>query len=111
MRAPLTWLRDYAALPPDVDGRALAEQLIRAGLEVETVDRPGSDVAGPLVVGRVLSYVDEPQKNGKTIRWCRVDVGPEHNDPAGSDGAGGDVPLGTAQNADSRQPWRITWCG
>ena len=26
----------------------------------------------------------EPQKNGKTIRWCRVDVGPEHNDAEGS---------------------------
>jgi len=92
MRAPLTWLRDYAALPADVDGRALAEQLIRAGLEVETVETAGAEVTGPLVVGRVLSYVDEPQKNGKTIRWCRVDVGPEHNDPAGQDGQEGEVP-------------------
>ncbi|MFT4165761.1 MAG: phenylalanine--tRNA ligase beta subunit-related protein, partial [Microlunatus sp.] len=82
MRAPLRWLRDYAALPADIDGRGLAEELIRAGLEVETVDQAGADVTGPLVVGCVLSYVDEPQKNGKTIRWCRVDVGPEHNDPA-----------------------------
>ena len=40
----------------------------------------------------MLSYVDEPQKNGKVIRWCRVDVGPEHNDPAGSDDAAADVP-------------------
>jgi phenylalanyl-tRNA synthetase beta chain len=82
MRAPLSWLRDYAALAEDVDGRSLAEDLIRAGLEVETVEQAGADVTGPLVVGRVLSYVDEPQKNGKVIRWCRVDVGPEHNDPA-----------------------------
>ncbi len=85
MRAPLRWLRDYAALPADIDGRGLAEELIRAGLEVETVEQAGADVTGPLVVGRVLSYVDEPQKNGKTIRWCRVDVGPEHNDPAEGD--------------------------
>ena len=92
MRAPLSWLRDYAALPEDLDGRSLAEHLIRAGLEVETVEQAGADVTGPLVVGRVLSYVDEPQKNGKVIRWCRVDVGPEHNDPAGSDDAGADVP-------------------
>ena len=82
MRAPLSWLRDYAALPEDLDGRSLAEALIRAGLEVETVEQAGADVTGPLVVGRVLSYVDEPQKNGKMIRWCWVDVGPEHNDPA-----------------------------
>ena len=92
MRAPLSWLRDYAALADDLDGRSLAENLIRAGLEVETVEQAGADVTGPLVVGRVLSYVDEPQKNGKVIRWCRVDVGPEHNDPADSDGAGVDVP-------------------
>lgn len=85
MKAPLSWLRDYAALPDEVDGRGLAEQLIRAGLEVETVETAGTDVTGPLVVGRVLSYVDEPQKNGKVIRWCRVDVGPEHNDPATDD--------------------------
>lgn len=85
MRAPLRWLRDYAALPADIDGRGLAEELIRAGLEVETVEQAGADVTGPLVIGRVLSYVDEPQKNGKTIRWCRVDVGPEHNDPAEGD--------------------------
>ena len=35
----------------------------------------GGDVRGPLVVGRVLAFADEPQKNGKTIRWCQVDVG------------------------------------
>ena len=92
MRAPLSWLRDYAALPAETDGRGLAEELIRAGLEVETVDQAGADVTGPLVVGRVLSYVDEPQKNGKTIRWCRVDVGQEHNDPGHRDPADGDVP-------------------
>jgi phenylalanyl-tRNA synthetase beta chain len=75
MRAPLSWIREYAALPADVDGRALAERLISAGLEVETVHRPADELAGPLVVGRVTSFEDEPQKNGKTIRWCRVDVG------------------------------------
>ena len=34
----------------------------------------------------MLSYDDEPQKNGKVIRWCRVDVGPEHNDEDGGRG-------------------------
>ena len=82
MRAPLGWLREFAALPEDMDGRTLADALIRAGLEVETVDRAGSDLTGPLVVGRVVDFVEEPQKNGKTIRWCQVDVGPQ-NPPAG----------------------------
>ena len=34
----------------------------------------------------MLSIVKEPQKNGKTINWCRVDVGPEHNDAEGARG-------------------------
>ena len=92
MRAPLSWLRDYAALPDNVDGRTLAEKLVRAGLEVEAVEQAGADVTGPLVVGRVLSYLDEPQQNGKTIRWCRVDVGSEHNDPPAREDAGGEIP-------------------
>ena len=83
MRAPLNWLREYAALPHDLDGRTLAEGLIRAGLEVETVDQVGSDVTGPLVIGKVLAYEVEVHSNGKSIRWCQVDVG-SHNDSSGS---------------------------
>ncbi len=73
MRVPLSWLREYVDLPGDVTGRQVAEQLIRAGLEVETVEE--SDLTGPLVVGKVLTYENEPQKNGKTIRWCSLDIG------------------------------------
>ena len=76
MGAPLSWLREYAALPDDLDGRTLAEALIRAGLEVETVDQVGADVTGPLVIGKVLAYEVEVHSNGKPIRWCQVDVGP-----------------------------------
>jgi phenylalanyl-tRNA synthetase beta chain len=75
MRVPLSWLREYAPLPDGVSARDVATRLIRAGLEVETVDEAGADIVGPLVVGRVLEFADEPQKNGKTIRWCSVDVG------------------------------------
>jgi phenylalanyl-tRNA synthetase beta chain len=83
MRAPLSWLGEYAAVPDDLDGRTLAEALIRAGLEVETVDQVGADVTGPLVIGMVLAYEVEVQSNGKSIRWCQVDVG-SHNDSSGS---------------------------
>ncbi len=75
MRAPLSWLREYADLPADVTGRDLATRLVAAGLEVETVDRPGHDIDGPVVLGRVLSFQDETASNGKTVRWCNVDVG------------------------------------
>jgi len=79
MRVPMSWLTDYVALPPKTTSREVAERLIRAGLEVEEVDEVGAEVTGPLVVGRVLSFVDETHSNGKTIRWCHVDVGPRHN--------------------------------
>src|SRR3954468_17651287 len=75
MRAPLSWLREYADLPADVTGRALAERLVAAGLEVETVEAPGHDIDGAIVIGRVLTFEEETASNGKTIRWCTVDVG------------------------------------
>jgi phenylalanyl-tRNA synthetase beta chain len=81
VRAPLSWLREHAALPGEVTGRDLAERLTLAGLEVETVDHPGRDLAGPLVVGRVLSFEEESHSNGKTVRWCTVDTG--DGDPHG----------------------------
>jgi phenylalanyl-tRNA synthetase beta chain len=83
MRAPLSWLREYAALADDLDGRTLAAALIRAGLEVETVDQVGAEITGPLVIGKVLAYEVEVHSNGKSIRWCQVDVG-SHNDTSGS---------------------------
>ncbi|HLN78785.1 MAG TPA: phenylalanine--tRNA ligase subunit beta [Nocardioidaceae bacterium] len=86
MRAPLSWLREYVDLPADVTAAALAHRLTALGLKLEALDAPGSDLRGPLVVGRVLSIEEEPQKNGKVIRWCRVDVGPEHNDEDGGRG-------------------------
>ncbi|HEY0471540.1 MAG TPA: phenylalanine--tRNA ligase subunit beta [Kribbella sp.] len=75
MRVPLSWLREYVELPAGVTGRDVGEKLVRAGLEVETVDEAGAGLTGPLVVGRVLSYEAEPQKNGKTIRWVSLDIG------------------------------------
>ena len=85
MRVPLSWLREYVDLPADVTAADLAHRLTALGLKLEALESPGADLEGPLVVGRVLSFVDEPQKNGKVIRWCRVDVGPVHNEP-GEDG-------------------------
>lgn len=81
MRAPLSWLAEHVDLPQGMTGRELGEVLIRAGLEVERVDEVGAEVSGPIVVGRVLASLDEPQSNGKTIRWVQVDVGPAHNQP------------------------------
>src|SRR5262249_45661419 len=73
MRVPLSWLREYVDLP-DVGARDLAEKLITAGLEVETVEELGADLSGPLVVGRVLE-LEELTEFKKPIRHCQVDVG------------------------------------
>src|SRR3954449_7479213 len=86
MRAPLSWIREYVDLPDDVTAVALAQRLTALGLKLESLHAPGADIEGPLVVGRVLDLVDEPQKNGKVIRWCHVDVGPAHNGDQGSRG-------------------------
>ena len=75
MRLPVNWLREYADLDPATTPTELSDALIRVGLEVERVESAADGLSGPIVVGRVLSAEPEPQKNGKTIRWCSVDVG------------------------------------
>ncbi|MFV2176093.1 phenylalanine--tRNA ligase subunit beta [Actinomadura sp. LOL_016] len=74
MRAPLSWVREHVVLPAGVTGRDLAEKLIAAGLEVETVERAGADITGPLVVGEVLA-IEELTGFKKPIRYCQVNVG------------------------------------
>ena len=77
MRVPMEWLREMVDLPAGADGRAVAERLIAAGLEVESVETSGGGVSGPLVVGRVES-IEELTEFKKPIRWCQVDVGAAH---------------------------------
>ncbi|MTE18271.1 phenylalanine--tRNA ligase subunit beta [Streptomyces sp. TRM43335] len=74
MRAPLSWLREYVDLPAGETGRDVAARLIAAGLEVETVERLGAGLKGPLVVGQVLA-IEELTGFKKPIRYCQVDVG------------------------------------
>jgi phenylalanyl-tRNA synthetase beta chain len=81
-RVPLSWLGEHVELPPGLTAEQLAADLVRVGLEEEAVH--AAAVTGPLVVGRVVERTPEPQKNGKTINWCRVDVGPEHNEAGGA---------------------------
>ncbi|WP_439564274.1 phenylalanine--tRNA ligase subunit beta [Microcella sp.] len=78
MRIPISWLREHVDLPATGDAMADAEALhaalVRVGLEEETIH--GVALTGPIVVGQVLEFVEEPQANGKTIRWCQVLTGP-----------------------------------
>ena len=68
MRVPMSWLREMVALPAAVTTQQVADALTRVGLQVERIEVTGAEVSGPVVVGRVLESVDEPQKNGKVIR-------------------------------------------
>jgi len=81
MRAPLSWLRELAEIPAGT--AELARVFTDGGLQVERVEDPSAAISGDVVVGCVLDFVEEPQKNGKTIRWCHVDVG-SHNPPGES---------------------------
>jgi phenylalanyl-tRNA synthetase beta chain len=73
VRAPLSWLAEYTDLAPGATGADVAASFVSVGLEEEAIH--GGDITGPLVVGRVLSFEEQVQKNGKPIRYCVVDVG------------------------------------
>ena len=75
MKAPVSWIREHVDLPAEVGTEELTDRLTMLGLKLEAIERPGEEITGPLVVGRVLTMEPEPQKNGKTINWCTVDVG------------------------------------
>lgn len=85
MKAPLSWIREYVDLPADVTLSVLTDKLTMLGLKLEAVTNPADAITGPLVLGRVLTIEKEPQKNGKVINWCTVDVGDANGtgDPQG----------------------------
>ncbi|WP_394279681.1 phenylalanine--tRNA ligase subunit beta [Microbacterium sp.] len=76
MRVPLSWLREFVDVAPDATPEDVLASFVSVGFEEEDVHR--FDLTGPIVVGKVLSFEAEPQSNGKTIRWCQVDVGEEN---------------------------------
>lgn len=73
MRVPISWLREFVDVPAKLTPDELHAALVRVGLEEE--DFHTFELEGPIVVGQVLKFVEEPQSNGKTIRWCQVQVG------------------------------------
>lgn len=82
MRVPLSWLGEYVDLAPGTTPEDVHAALVSVGLEEEDVHR--FELSGPIVVGEVLEFVGEPQKNGKIINWCQVRVAP--GDEVAADG-------------------------
>jgi phenylalanyl-tRNA synthetase beta chain len=74
MRVPLSWLGEFVELDKGTTAHDVMAQLVKVGLEEEGAH--GGDLRGPIVVGKVLEFVEEEQSNGKTIRWCQVEVAP-----------------------------------
>lgn len=75
MKAPVSWIREFVDLPDHVTTEVLTDRLTALGLKLEGIHAAGAGIQGPLVIGRVLTRDPEPQKNGKVINWCTVDVG------------------------------------
>lgn len=76
MRIPISWLKEFVEIPADTTIEDISAILTKLGFEEEEIIRYGADLQGPVVVGKVLDFSEEPQANGKTIRWCQVEVGP-----------------------------------
>lgn len=74
MRVPFSWLRELIALPDGIGAREVADALLRQGLEVERVEAIGADIAGQIVVARVLT-VEVLTEFKKPIRWVSLDDG------------------------------------
>lgn len=85
----IDWLKDHVEVPEGLTYEQLAKDLVKVGLEEEEIHT--SQVTGPIVVGYVVDATPEPQKNGKIINWCHVDVGDEYNEV---DENGNKVPRG-----------------
>ncbi len=72
MRVPLSWLREWAALP-NVPAREVASKLVAAGLNVESVVEVGAEIRG-VTIGEVLA-IEELSGFKKPIRHCQVATG------------------------------------
>ena len=74
MRAPLSWLTEYAALgTPLPDANDVARRLTAAGLEVETFEQVGHDISG--VVVAEVTAIEELTGFRKPVRYCQVTAG------------------------------------
>lgn len=77
MRVTMSWLRELVDLPADASAAEVANRLIARGFEVEGIETIGGSASGPLVVG-VVHSIEELTEFKKPIRYCEVEVGPDH---------------------------------
>lgn len=74
MKVPLSWLREFAAIPEKISAEAIDQAFVSIGFEVESIVPQGVDLIGPLVVARVES-IEELKEHKKPIRYVGLDCG------------------------------------
>ena len=77
MKVSLDWIKDYVALPQDLDLKKLAYDLTMSTVEVEDVE----DLAerfNRIVVGQIAAIEAHP--NAEKLRICKTDIGGEIKD-------------------------------
>jgi phenylalanyl-tRNA synthetase beta chain len=70
MRAPLSWIREFATI--DAAPRDVAEALDQLGIEVEAVDEPGREIRG-VIAARIIEVVPHPDAD--KLQLADVDYG------------------------------------
>ena len=72
MKVSFNWLRELVELKPGVTADSVAQQLTLVGLEVESIERRGRDVAG-VVVAEVRGA--RPHPGAEKLTLVRVVAG------------------------------------
>ena len=85
MRVPYSWLQDYVTLPDGTTAFAVADKLTdTGGGKLETIEKVGEGLTGPLVVGRVAA-IEELTEFKKPIRHCQVVVTADAEGPGSAE--------------------------
>ena len=72
MKLSLNWIKDYVAIPDDMDLSRFAYDLTMSTVEVEATHDIGA-AFNKIVVGRILAV--QPHPNADKLRVCQVDTG------------------------------------
>ncbi|MDE6777841.1 MAG: phenylalanine--tRNA ligase subunit beta, partial [Oscillospiraceae bacterium] len=74
MKLSLNWIKDYVALPEDMDLKQLAYDLTMSTVEVEDVKKLSENFEN-LIVGVIQEVLPHP--NADKLRICKTDIGGE----------------------------------
>jgi len=72
VKFPLSWVREFTAVPQNISHHDLENAFVRVGFEVESIEEQGADLTGPLVVGQVLE-IEQLEGHKKPIRYVALD--------------------------------------